>query len=78
MFAWTSGLTYLIAVVRPRRPLHITGLDVEREKFDVDVARRAVDTVTQPHDFPRVRHDHVRVNHGGAVLRIRAVTRITT
>ena len=62
--------THLVAVVGPGGPLEQAALLVEGEVLHVDVAAAAEDAVAQPDHLARVAHDHVRVDHRRAVLRI--------
>ena len=63
-------VVYLIAVVGPGCPLEDAALLVEGKVLDVDVAAAAKDPVAQPHHLACVAHDHVRVDHRRAVLRV--------
>ena len=61
---------YMIAVVGPRCPFHLAALQIKGKEFNVDVARASEDAVTQPHHLPRIRYDHIGVDHRSAVLSI--------
>ena len=65
---------YLIAIVSPWGPFHIAVLDIEGEKFDIDVTRAAKNAMTQPDYLTIVTDNHVCVDHGTIVLRISAKT----
>lgn len=67
-------LLYLIAIVSPRGPFHITVLDIEGEELHIYVTRAAKNAMTQPDNLAIVTDNHVCVDHGTIVLGISAKT----
>ena len=64
-------LSYRAPVVCPRRPLHLANLDVEGKVLHGDHAARPEDSVREPHHCAVGGNDHVRVDDGVVVVRIR-------
>ena len=65
--------SYRESIVCPRGPLEVAVLDVEWEILHGNVTRGLEHPVAQPGNLPRPLDDHVGVDGGGVVGRVRVI-----
>lgn len=73
LFNWYELKIYLITIICPWCPFHITTLQIKRKIFHVDVTRGTINAVAKPDHFSCTGNDHICVNYRWLELRIGTV-----